>query len=89
MALNIKNPNVDRLARRAAELRQSTVTEAVEAALERDVVELEKAREKEVKRRLAAIKQMQDEIAALPVLDPRDTRTIRNALWDDVLDSHR
>ena len=41
MALNIKNPDVDRLARRAAELRETGVTEAVRAALERDVSELE------------------------------------------------
>lgn len=88
MALNIKNPRVDRLARRAAELRDSTVTEAVEAALERDVIELEKAREAQVKRRLALTRTIQAEIAALPILDARSAKEITDDLWDDVLDRH-
>ena len=45
MALNIKDQRTDELARRAAELRQSGITEAVRAALERDVILLEAERD--------------------------------------------
>lgn len=41
MALNIEDPEVERLARRAAELRGTSVAEALLAALERDVAILE------------------------------------------------
>jgi antitoxin VapB len=88
MALTIKNPDVDRLARRAAELRETGVTEAVRAALERDVSELEKAREAREAELRSEVARIQQRFAALPMKDTRSTKEIRDALWHDVLDSH-
>ncbi|MFN3536454.1 MAG: type II toxin-antitoxin system VapB family antitoxin [Brevundimonas sp.] len=86
MALNIKNAEVDRLARRAAELRETGITEAVQAALERDLVLLEEEREKQTRDFLAKVRKAQARIAAAPVLDPRPADEIMDELNDDVLD---
>jgi len=85
MALNIKRTRVDELARRSAELREVSITDAVEAALERDVIELEAAREK---RLTAYLKDLHERMAKMPVLDPRSTREIQNELNQDIFDSH-
>lgn len=85
MALNIKRTRVDELARRSAELREVSITDAVEAALERDVIQLEKSREKRLKRYL---KDLHARMAKAPVLDPRSTREIQNELNQDIFDSH-
>lgn len=89
MALNIKNPEVDRLARRVAELRETGVTEAVRAALERDVAILQQEREARVRRRIAETVKIQQEVKRIPVRDPRPVEEIVDELWDDVLDRHR
>lgn len=88
MALNIKNLDVDRLARRSAELRETSLTEAVHAALQRDVLELEKEREARIERRIAASLKIVGRMKAAPVLDARSGREIREDLDDDILDSH-
>jgi hypothetical protein len=88
MALNIKRARVDELARRSAELRDVSITDAVEAALERDVIELEKAREARMASVMEKIGKIQAEIAAMPVRDPRPTRQIQDELNQDIFDSH-
>jgi len=85
MALNIKRRRVDELARRSATLRDVSITDAVEAALERDVIELEATRTQRADDYLAGL---QDRMAKLPVRDPRSTREIQDELNQDVFDSH-
>lgn len=89
MALNIKNRNVDRLARRVAELRETGITQAVEAALERDVRILEEEREVRIQKRIAESMKIVKRVSAAPVLDPRSTWEICDELAEDILDSHR
>ncbi len=69
MALNIKDPETDRLARQLADLTDENITEAVKTAL-RDRLERER------RRRGAAIdwtllKEQQGQIARLPIVDDR------------------
>ena len=66
MTLHIKNPEADRLARELAEVTGEPVEDAVANAL-RDQL----ARKKEIARKLAAIREIQERVAALPILDPR------------------
>jgi len=69
MALNIKDPETDRLARQLAELTDENITDAVKAAL-RDRLERERRRRgKKIDWRL--LREKQDEIARLPVVDDR------------------
>ncbi len=88
MALNIKRSRVEELARRSAALREVSITDAVEAALARDVVELEKARDLRTARIMTEIRKIQEEVAAMPVRDPRTTREIQDELNQDIFDSH-
>lgn len=83
MALNIKDRRTDELARRAAELRQTGITEAVRAALERDLVELEKAREARLKKIDALVRQIQAEARATPDRDTRPMKEYTDWLWSD------
>ena len=83
MALNIKDRRTDELARRAAELRQTGITEAVRAALERDVVELEKAREARLKKVDALVREIQEEARAIPDRDTRPMKEYTDWLWSD------
>lgn len=68
MALSIKNPEADRLARRLADATGETITEAVTAAL-RQRLARETGRTPEGVR--AAIDRIVAEVAELPVLDGR------------------
>ncbi len=83
MALNIKDRRTDELARRAAELRQTGITEAVRAALERDVVELEKAREARLKKVDALVREIQAEARATPDRDTGPMKEYTDWLWSD------
>ena len=69
MALNIKDPETDRLAQQLAELTNENITDAVKAAL-RDRLEREQRRRgKRIDWTL--LRQKQEEIARLPVVDHR------------------
>ncbi|WP_372708352.1 type II toxin-antitoxin system VapB family antitoxin [Brevundimonas sp.] len=83
MALNIKDQRTDELARRAAELRQSGITEAVRAALERDVILLEAERDKRRKDFMAKVREIQGAAAAIPDRDTRSLKEISDWLLDD------
>lgn len=89
MALNIKDRRTDELAREVAALSEKSITEALRETLELRVVELRAERERRKQAFFEKVRVIQAEIAALPVLDPRSTREIRDELWDDVIDSHR
>ena len=69
MALNIKDPETDRLARQLADLTDETITDAIKAALQDRI-------EREQRRRgsgidWALLRQQQNAIARLPVADGR------------------
>ena len=66
MGLHIDDPEADRLARQLAELTGESIDRAVTNAL-RDGL----ARQEEITRVRARIKEIQRRVAALPVLDPR------------------
>ena len=69
MALNIKDPETDRLARQLADLTDENITDAVKAAL-RDRLEREQRRRgKKIDWPLLRAKQ--EEIARLPIVDDR------------------
>jgi len=89
MALNIKDRRTDELARRAAALRETGITEAVRAALERDVIVLEQEREAKVARAMAYMNALHERLAIAPDRDKRPPREIRDQLNQDILDSHR
>jgi antitoxin VapB len=72
MALSIKSEEADRLARELAATTGETLTEAVEVAL-RERLE----RQHDVNAGIAArLARLADDVARLPVLDPRSTREI-------------
>jgi hypothetical protein len=84
MALNIKSPRVDALARELASIRRQSITEVVEAAL----VAL-KRQEAEAHAKLQAQKRLGLEALfanldqrRVPCADPRTTQEIRDELWD-------
>ena len=69
MALNIKDPETDRLARQLAELTDENITDAVKAAL-RDQLEREQRRRGK-KIDWKRLREKQEEMAQLPVVDQR------------------
>ncbi len=69
MALNIKDPETDRLARQLADLTDESITDAVKAAL-RDRLERERRRRGK-KIDWALLRRKQEEIARLPIVDDR------------------
>jgi antitoxin VapB len=70
MALNIKSPEADRLARELARITGESLTEAVTKSL-RERLEREVGRAYEKERRLEGIREMQRVVAELPVFDDR------------------
>ena len=69
MALSIKDPEVDRLARRLARLTGDSITESVRAALRGRLEHEQRRRGKRIDR--AKVAQIVAHIAALPVVDDR------------------
>ena len=68
MALSIKSEDADRLARELAAATGETLTDAVTKALRERLARQQQRSAEEVKRR---VRRLQDEIATLPILDPR------------------
>lgn len=71
MALNIRDPEVHRLARAVADATGETMTEAVRKALAERLKRVSEVPEAERRRRLEAIRALQRRFAELPVEDPR------------------
>lgn len=69
MALNIKDPETDRLARDLATLTGESITVAVNKALRERIEGIQGAPTYEERR--AAVRRIQEHIATLPVLDDR------------------
>jgi antitoxin VapB len=70
MALSIKNPEAERLARELSRVTGESLTEAITAAL-RDRLVREQGRDPDTERWLAGIREIQHEVARLPVFDDR------------------
>lgn len=66
MTLHIQDPEAMRFAQELAELKGEPLEAAVTAALRSQL-----AQEHEIARKLDRIRQIQERVAALPVLDPR------------------
>lgn len=69
MALSIKNPETEQLAREVAKATGETITEAIQKSLQERLERLHKERRKSTVR--AEVEEMLRRIDALPVLDPR------------------
>ena len=69
MALSIKDPETDRLARALAEATGETLTEAIRRAIEE---RLARQKPRSAHYRIqTAVRRVQERLASLPVLDPR------------------
>ena len=72
MALNIKNPETEKLARELARRRKQGITEAVTEVLRKEVErERKKPRRDDCEERLRRIEEIVQEVKKLPVLDDR------------------
>jgi antitoxin VapB len=71
MALSIRDPETDRLARALAALTGETMTQAIRTSLAERLARERGRREGEIARRRAAIDAIVERAAALPVLDDR------------------
>ena len=69
MALNIKDSETDRLARQLAELTDENITDAVKAALREQLEREQRRRGKKIDWK--RLREKQEEIAQLPVVDQR------------------
>lgn len=74
MALNIKDPETDRLARQLAELTDENITEAVKAALLERLTREQRRRGKTIDR--ARLRDKQDEIGRIPIVDDRSAEEL-------------
>ncbi len=74
MALSIRNPRVEELARTLAAARGKSITEAILEALETRLAELKGPSRKE--RDIALLKGICRRVAALPDIDPRSPEEI-------------
>ena len=71
MALNIRDPEVHRLARAVADATGETMTEAVKTALQDRLRRVGQVSEEERRRRIAAMREFARKFQEAPVLDPR------------------
>lgn len=76
MALSIRDPETDRLARELAALTGESMTEAIRTALAERLGRMRRLREAEAERRIAEVRAIQARVAALPVLDARSAEAI-------------
>jgi antitoxin VapB len=66
MGLSIKDPETEALARKLATHRGISLTSAIRSALAESLANDNQLREADIQRRGAAIKELQDQFAALP-----------------------
>lgn len=71
MALSIRDPETDRLARELARLTGETMTQAIRTALEERLGRERCRRDQDVEKRYDAIMEVLERIWAMPVLDQR------------------
>lgn len=88
MALNIKSAETERLAREVAALTGETITEAVRKALEMRLEQAREEREKEIARRMAALRVIQEDVRRLGPL-PKITKRDFDELWGELDDGEQ
>ena len=71
MALSIRDPETDRLARELAALTGESMTEAIREALAERLARTRRGGEDELRRLIASVRAIQERVARLPVLDDR------------------
>jgi antitoxin VapB len=71
VALNIRDPEVHRLARAVADATGETMTEAVKTALQDRLRRVGQVSEEERRRRIVAMREFARKFQEAPVLDPR------------------
>jgi antitoxin VapB len=71
MALSIRDPETDRLARELSRRTGETMTQAIRTALAERLARLDRSREAEIERRRRAIDEIVARSRALPILDTR------------------
>jgi antitoxin VapB len=71
MALSIRDPETDRLARELAALTGESMTEAIRTALAERLARTRAAREDDLGHLMADVRAIQERVARLPVLDDR------------------
>lgn len=71
MALSIRDPETDRLARELAALTGETMTQAIRTAIAERLERERGARRAEIERKKRGIEEIQRRVLALPVLDER------------------
>ena len=76
MALSIRDPETDRLARELARLTGESMTGAIRAALQERLAREKRRREADIERRRQAINAIVERFASLPVLDDRSDEEI-------------
>ena len=74
MALNIKNPETERLAHLLADATGESLTEAVTAALRERLEAVRRAADRE--QMIASVQRLQEMVRSLPVLDSRSADEI-------------
>ena len=84
MAISLKDPETDRLARAVAALTGESLTTAVKKALA-ERLERERLKRGDREERLARIREIAEHFASLPVYDPRSPDEIcgydENGMW--------
>ena len=71
MALSIRDPETDRLARELSRRTGETMTQAIRTALEERLARVDRSREAEIERRRQAINAIVERSRTLPILDHR------------------
>lgn len=76
MALNIKDPETDRLARELAQLTGTSITDALKTAIQHELASARKRDDKDLAAKRAKIQAIIDRARLLPVLDDRSADEI-------------
>ena len=83
MAINLKNPEVEKALQELAREAGESLTEAAGIAFRERLARLRAAREAQRGRSLRALMDLIDEARAAPVLDARPLKVITDELWGD------
>ena len=83
MAINLKNPEVERALQELTAETGESLTEAAGIAFRERLGRLRAARRGQQERSLRALLELVDEARSAPVVDPRPMKVITDELWGD------
>jgi hypothetical protein len=83
MAINLKNPEVERTLQELAEETGESLTQAAGTAFRERLDRIRGDRRARQRRSLNALLDLIEEARAAPVLDPRPLKVIRDELWGE------